>query len=132
VARFQPSPHSRSNPITAVAATLIGAGVSLAGGVASTAVGTVSSKRGQERQIAHEQKMADKQAELALLQARTDDGSAASNAAMQALESIRSKKTMVVAGFGLAGIAVIALTVVLVIRPGSTEYAEEYEDEEYE
>jgi hypothetical protein len=76
--------------------------------------------------------MADKQAELALLQARTDDGSAASNAAMQALESIRSKKTMVVAGFGLAGIAVIALTVVLVIRPGSTEYAEEYEDEEYE
>ena len=132
MATFQPSAVSarQNTGISAAAASLIGAGISAAGGLASAGIGTSSSRKAQERQIKHEQEMADKHAQLALLQAQTDDGSDAQAAATQALEAIRSKRMMVLAGFGLAGLAIIGLTVVMATRSGSSE-DDYYEDEEY-
>lgn len=137
---FQPSPCSARNNcgepdygdyygLTAAAAALIGAGVSVAGGVTTTAIGTSSSKKAQARQLAHEEKMAAKQMELAQLQSATDDGGAVQAQATQALEALRAKKTMVLAGFGLAGLAILGLTVVAATRSRADDY--EYE-EDYE
>ena len=125
---FHPSGLSKKNGSEHYGnpAALISAGIQVVGGITQTAIGVSSSKKGQQRQIAHEEKMARKQQELAELQMQAEAGTVGEQAAaMTALEGLKAKKTMVLAAFGLAGLAIVGLTVVLASRSGPS-----YEDEE--
>ena len=134
---FHPSGLSRKNcgdyGIADAVVGLIGAGISVAESAATTGVGLYSSKKGQERQQAHEKALTEQQAALAIRQQKAEtalrrEALAAETETARALESLRAKKTLVLGGFALAGLVIAAGTVILVSRTGSS--GSSYEDEE--
>ena len=133
MAEFSPSQLSARNNCGGgdygSAAAIIGPAISAVSSIATTVIGASSSKKGQAAQIKHEQELADKQAELMELQIQSEKAKIASVSAGGVLETLRTKRTMVLAGFGVVSVSILAGTAILIFRRPPPEV---YEGDEYE
>lgn len=130
MAEFSPSQHSARNNCGgrdySSVADLIGPAISAAGSITGTVIGSSSSRKVREAQLKNEQELADKQAELTELQAQAERAKGSSASAGSALEALKTKRTMVLVGFGVISVGLLGLiTTSLFQRSPEAEYEDE-------